>query len=271
MMMVSGCDRLSLISSGKSPEAWLKTGPYMEISSGPLKFILMEPSSSILVYLLSLVTVGAGIYFLTIRENNRSRLWWGVSLILWGTGAFLAGTSYQALSYEIKCSAQEICSWTSWWEIYYMLFTVASVNAMMLGVSFSSTGGRLRRMMRVYALANTALYFVICLAGAFIPNKFLVSFELMTLFSSPGYVVFFIINAGRYIKLRERADALLMATWLSLGLIMAGYFIYFGLGLTETLWNRGVWFSANDLLHAGLIIWILYIGFFVAKEIRDVD
>ena len=190
-------------------------------------------------------------------------------MLLWGIGALLAGASYQSFGYEIKCAGRETCSWTSWWEVWYLLFSTASVNAMMMAVVRSSAGNMMTKVLPVYAALNTLFYSLVCLAGAFIPNKLMVSFELMVLFTIPSYVVFFILNVVRYRKLHERMDLLLMVTWLFLGVVMAGYFIYFGLGITEKLWRNGFWFSANDVLHIGLILWMLYIGFVVAKHVRD--
>ena len=247
----------------------MENRPHVNVSLGSWEFVLTEPTSSLLVYSLGLLAIVLGLYFLRIRDNHQSRLWWGIALLLWGVGALLGGTDYQALSYELKCAGKEVCSYISWVEIYYYLVSIASVSAMVIGVAHSSAGGVMRRVLLVYAVANAALYAALCLTGAFIPNRFLVSFELLVLFAAPSYVILFVTNAVRYHRLRERMDLALMVTWLSLGIVMAAYYPYWALGFSDELWEKGIWFSENDVLHVGLILWMLYIGFVVANKVRD--
>jgi hypothetical protein len=41
------------------------------------------------------------------------------------------------------------------------------------------------------------------------------------------------------------------------------------LGITQTLWARDVWFSENDVLHIGLIVWMVYLARVVAPRVKD--
>lgn len=254
---------------GLTPQQMLATHPYVQVPWGDSGFILMEPSSSLLVFGLALLALWMGQQLLRSRGTHQSRYWWGISLVLWGMGALAAGVSYQAFAYEIKAAGRLVVAWTSWWEVAYLLLSTASVNAMMLGVAHSCSQPPARRRLIAYAVLNTAIYSALCLSGALLADRFLVSFELMVLVTTPGYLVFFLINLQRFRHSRSRLDLRLLATWLGLGLVMGIYFLYLAAGWTEALWSRGIWFSANDVLHCGLIAWMLWIQLRVVPEIRD--
>jgi hypothetical protein len=236
---------------------------------GAAGIILVQPSSTIFVYLLGIITLGVGLYFFKIQDNYQSRKWWGIALLLWGSGALFAGTSYQAFSYEIKCVGRAVCSWTSWWEIIYLLFSAASIDAMLISGAYSGCQGKCRKTLLAYAIFNITLYTILVIIGALSLNKFLITFELLLIVTAPTILFLFIFNGWRYIKYGDRMDLALLVTWLWLGVIIGAYFIYLLLGITEYLWARGIWFSENDVLHIGLISWMIYIAVIVAKRITD--
>ena len=271
LFFLSACGRLDSIpfSPAQTPETWLQIQPFAEFKFASQNIIFIQPSTSIIVYFLGFLTIGVGLYFLKIRQGQLSRFWWGIALLLWGIGALLAGTSYEAFSYAIKCAGRDFCLWTSWWEILYLLASVWSIDAMMLGVAYSSTTGKLRKALSVYSVINAIVYFIIVMIGVFIPVKFLISFELLLVVAAPSVIAFFVINGWRYSKYKLRSDLTLLGTWIWLGVTIAAYFLYLISGSTASLWARGLWFSENDVLHIGLIIWMLYIAFALAPQVKD--
>lgn len=271
LFLLSGCGRLDSIpyQPKQTAETWLTIQPFVRIQVGSADIILIQPSSTVLVYLLGLVAVGVGLYFWRLTGSHRSRAWWGIALLLWGVGALFAGTSYQAFSYEIKCAGREFCAWTSWWEVIYLVLSVASVDAMVVAEAYSCTVGKWRRPISLYALMNAVLYLGVVLFGALVPIKFLISFEFLLLVAAPNVLILFALNGWRYSKLKDPMDLALLGTWLGLGITLGAYFLYLVLDITHQLWARGVWFSENDVLHIGLILWMLYIALVVARRVVD--
>ena len=271
LLILNACGRLDsiLTSPPQTPQSWLTIQPFPAFKIGLLEGIIIQPSTSIIVYLLGLVTIAAGLYFLRIRDGQRSRLLWGIALLLWGLGALLAGTSYEAFSYHIKCAGRATCAWTSGWEVLYLLLSVASVDAMLVAVAYSCTVDKSRRALIIYAGFNLALYAALLSIGVLNPVKFLASFELLILFATPTVLILLVLNGWRYIKFKQRLDLLLLITWIWLVITLAAYFAYLVLGITQTLWAQGIWFSENDVLHIGLIIWMLYLALILAKAAQD--
>ena len=142
---------------------------------------------------------------------------------------------------------------------------------MALAEAHSSTLGKFRRLLSIYAIVNLSAYFFVILIGSLIPIKFLISFELLIIFTAPSILMFFVLNGWRYLKFKENLDLALLGTWFGLGLIIGVYFLYYTLGITQDLWSQGIWFSENDVLHIGLILWMLYIGLVVAPKMEDLS
>jgi len=271
VLVLSGCSQIDSIPTSplQTPETWLSIQPFAQIDVASQAVIVVQPSTSAIVYFLGILTIGAGLYFLRIRHGQVSRLWWGIALLLWGIGALLAGTSYEAFSYQIKCVGREVCVWTSWWELIYLVLSVASIDAMVMAQAHSCATGKLRTALSLYALINLVLYVIAVLIGAFVPIKFLISFELLILAAAPSILIFFSLNGWRYYQQRNPMDLALLGAWAWLALTMAAYFVYLLSGLTQTLWAQGRWFSENDVLHIGLILWMIYLALVVAPRVRD--
>jgi hypothetical protein len=271
VVVLVACGQLDAIpyQPAQTPDSWLRIQPIVEVPLGASTILIVQPSTSIIVYVFGLITIGAGVYFLRIKRGQRSRLWWGVALILWGVGALLAGTSYEAFSYHIKCAGRAACVWTSGWEIAYLVVSAASVDALLIAQAYACAGGRGRRALIGYALINLVVYTSLVLIGTLIPVQFLISFEFLLVAAAPGLVIMIALNAWRYHKYRQRKDLALLGTWIWLVLTIAAYFIYYLSGLTQTLWARQIWFTENDVLHVGLMGWVIYIVLVVARRVED--
>mgnify|MGYP005842191655 CR=1 FL=1 len=255
----------------RTPSSWFSVQPCARIHFAGREWIVTQPMSTFWVYALGVLTIGAGLYFLQIRAGEASRLWWGVSLLLWGIGAVLAGTSYQAFGYQIKCTGGETCCWTSWWEVVYLMFQQVSMSAMLAAIAYSCSTGPLREILLIYAVVNSTVYVAAIFISGIIPYKPLITFEFMVFASCPIFLMMIGVNGWRYLSLRESMDLALLGTWALLGVSMLAYWVYDKAKVTETLWakGKGRWFSQNDVLHVFLIVWIIYIAVVVSGQIHD--
>ena len=272
VLLLLGCGQLERIPTQppQTPTAWLASQPYTIIPLNQQSIYVMQPTSTLFVYVLGIVAVGIGLHGWRRWQGQYARRWWGVALVLWGIGALLAGTSYEGLSYHLKCGERAVCQWTTWWEVGYLLFSAGSINAMLVAQAYACGGnGRWRRGLMGYALLNMVVYATAVGIGVFVPVKFLISFEFLILAAAPTIVGFIILNGGRYWRGKHKMDAVLLATWLSLGGIIGLYFLYYLLEITPKLWAQGIWFSENDILHLSLIAWMGYIGRIVLPEVHD--
>jgi hypothetical protein len=254
-----------------TPGNWRQVQPCATIKFASKDIILTQPSSTVFVYLLGILTIGLGLDFLWLQGGQVCRLWWGVALLLWGIGALLAGTSYQAFGYQIKCAGKETCTWTSWWEVIYLMFQQVSMDALLVAIAYSCTEGTLHTVLLGYALVCAVVYVVLTFIGGIMPVKLLITFEFMVLVSTPTFLIIFLINGWRYCTLGAPMDLALLGAWVLLFLTMAAYWLYDYLDITPKLWakGQGIWFSQNDVLHIGLILWMIYLATVVADRVND--
>jgi hypothetical protein len=272
MAILSAFRRLSSIRSINpelTSENWFEVQPCLKIKLGSEEIILTQPTSTIFVYLLGILTIYVGLKFLWLRGDEVSRFWWGISMLLWGIGALLAGTSYQAFGYQIKCAGRKSCVWTSWWEVIYLLFQQVSMDALLVAIALSCITGTMLKILLGYALINAILYIPLVLIGGILPVKSLITFELMVWVSTPIILILFIVNGWRYYIFKTTMDLTLLGTWIWLLVTMAAYWSYDKLGITPKLWAKRIWFSQNDVLHIGLILWMIYIAAFVTNNVKD--
>lgn len=266
----AGCKLDGLLYEPRTtPAEWCDLRPCVNIGG----IVFNEPLGSFLVFLLAFLWVGAGGYFLKNHEAQRSRYWLGIALILGGLGAYQAGISYQAFSYQLKCAGREFCALTNGFEVGYSLTQAVSVSAMLTSVAIACTTGWFRRTIIAYCVLNAAVYVVITVIGVTQPSKFLLSFEVLMLFALPG-ILFVILVAGvQYARKRRPLDGALLGAALLLVVVNAAYFTYYGAGITAALYQkgRGFYFSENDVLHVGMILWLVYIVRIVGRHLRDFE
>jgi len=252
-----------------TPEQWCQVQPCLTFNLFGISITLVQPTSSLIVYFLGFQTLIIGIILSFNGKKQTAHFWWVIALILWGLGALFAGTSYQAFSYEIKCAGNSFCIWTSWYEIIYLILSVGSVDAMFVAQLNSSVNAKYRKLFLIYIIGHFLTYSAIILIGAFVPIRFLISFELMVLFLSPNIGFFLVWSIWRYYSKRNQMEWNLIIIWISLIFIIGIYFLYYLLGITEILWDGGIWFSENDVLHIGLIIWMFYIYITVKNHVME--
>jgi hypothetical protein len=268
-LLLAGCGRLDELAHDPptTPDEWCDQRPCVEVGST----ILNEPLGTFIVFLLAGLWVAAGAYFLHTRRGQRSRVWLGVALILNGIGAALAGVSYQAFSYELKCAGWDLCRLTTEWEVAYSVTQAFGVSALLVSVAHACATGRLRRGLITYSALNAAIYLVITIVGVLLPSAVLLSFAVLMLFALPVIVIVIVVATRRYRVTREPMDRSLVIAAVLQVLVQVAYFAYYAAGITALLWDDGAGFhfSENDVLHVGLILWLGYVVAALGPTLRD--
>lgn len=237
-------------------------------------WVISQPSSSIIVYILAFCSIWIGCFFLTTSIDKKARFWWGISILLGGIGALCAGTSFQAFGYMIKCADAEYCAFSSWWEIVYNILTVWGSGALLIAISFSSMQEKGQHWSRIYALLNAVVYTGLVLYGVQTANRFLISFECMILSTIPAYLVIVLLHIYQYIVAQYITTSTILlkyylGCWSLFALTALGYILYQQAELTQWLWERNIWFSENDVLHVLMLLWCWYTHKVLGKHIKD--
>lgn len=249
-------------------DAFLASQPYVNLGN----VIMTQPSSTIIVYVLGIFIIFLGIRFLKHQEGHVSRQYWGYAMIFWGIGTILAGTSYQAFGYQIKCVGKEFCNFTDWWEIIYLLMTGTSIGLMVIGMSHCIASGRTRKIMQHIAYISVPLYGLVLTIGSIVPIKVLVTYELFNLFFMPHFIFFFVLNIRNYRKNKDEVNGQFILIWLLFVLVNVSYYVYYWFGFSEILLSStGIWFNQNDVLHVAILLWFGYIWYALPGLIVDID
>jgi hypothetical protein len=253
-----------------TPNEFLSGMPHTTLSIFGKDYVLIQPSSTFFVYLLGVVMIIMGIYFLVTKRSEKSRYYWAIGLLLWGLSAIVAGTSYQAFGYELKCRGQEYCLFTSNFELAYMLLTAYSINFLIASTGYTSTGHPGRKRLIKFALLDSAGYSVYMFVGAILPLKLLISYEGFMTFIGVNFLIMFILNIRHYIRYKDILNRNLILIWIGFLLVNVSYFVFlFGEFGAKIYNNLGVWFNENDVLHIFLILWAFMIFFLLRKHAVD--
>ncbi len=252
---VSGNLSEILVDPPQSSDSWFDTHPYLLIGDT----VISEPSSSLIVLALTVITLWTALMFLRKGRESSHLFWFGISFLFTGLGAGLAGVSYQAFGYEIKCRGFEYCIWTSWWEVTYMISTVAGVGAAFVGIAYYIFSGKAQRFWSYYAVASTLIYVIIAVFGTYSANRLLISFEFMVTFIGAGLAAISLQSLLHYFKEKNSKAAKVLWIGAGIGAVITIYFAALVSDFAAALWERGIWFNENDVLHVLMIFWVLLV------------
>lgn len=252
-----------------TPAEYLASKPYLDLMMFGKTLTIIVPSSTVMVFLLGFQVVFLGGSFLKNKKDT-AQFWWGIGMLFWGLGALAAGMSYQGLGYELKCQGLEYCQFTSFPELVYLFLTAISMGSLCIAIAVSLLKKEFQKPLIYYGIISVTIYTIVLLAGSIISNQFLISYELFTIFFMPMFLLFFIISVVQYKRSKDELNKTLLYTWILFLIVNISYYVYYFLGFTESLYeNTGIWFSANDVLHVALILWMLYIQFILKRKIEQ--
>jgi len=253
-----------------TPTAFLASMPHIDLPWLGRSVVLIQPSSTILVYLLGLVTVAFGLWFLRTKRGEASRGLWGIGLVLWGLGALAAGTSYQAFGYVLKGEGRPWVAYTSDFELVYLLLTCWSIDFLVAATARAVAEGKARAFLASFAWIHAVAYTGVLLVGAVVPVRFLISYEGFMAMNALSFLLMFGFSVERHRRRKDRPSLDFIGLWLGFLGVNLGYFAVLFSGIPARLYERsGVWFNENDTLHVLLLAWMV-VGFLrLDRSLKD--
>jgi hypothetical protein len=253
-----------------TPDAYLASMPYWTMRLFGKDVVLIQPSSTLFVYLLGLVLIALGIYLLVRNNAQESRYDFGLGYLIWGISAILAGTSYQAFGYELKYAGREYGLFTSVFELLYMMTTAEAILYLLAGTSYFACPKKFQTGLRIAALAYGFLYAIVFFIGIAVPVKLLVTYEFFVAFFALPCLTMVGLTIYRFAKEKDLLSRNLLISWSIFALANLLYFAYYWSGLADSLYhNSGLWFNANDLLHLVMICWGAATFFLLKEPLQD--
>jgi hypothetical protein len=261
-----------LLVPNTTPIEYLEGMPTWTISLFGGSFVLIQPSSTFFVYLLGFLMIGLGGSFLQTKNQEQSRNLFGIGLILWGVGTLLAGSSYQAFGYELKCEGLDYCTFTSKFELVYLLVTGFSIDFMVAGIAYSSLKADKRALWIRIAIIHSVLYFLFLFIGVLVPVYLLITYEFFMAFYLGSFLLMFVWNIKHYRAHKDAVNQRLIVIWILFLLVNIGYFVALFSGFAQPLYEAtGIWFNANDVLHVLIILWAFAIFKLIQPILKDTD
>lgn len=243
-----------------TPAEYLSLKPYVTLFNS---LTIIVPSSTIIVYLLGVVILWIG-----IRLIKNDKKLWGLSMLFWAAGTFLAGTSYQGLGFELKCSGFDYCIFTSWFELAYLFVTAISMSLLAIAFSNDLYNRGKNNWLVMYSKIAIPVYAIILVLGSILKSYIMISYELFTVFFMPIFLVLFVINIINYHKKKDSVNKSFIILWIIFLVVNVLYYVCYLSGINTLLYdNTGIWFSSNDVLHVGLILWFIYFNYKIVPKL----
>ena len=224
--------------------------------------LVSQPSSTAIVFVLGLMFFCGGCYLLCTHKidgvRHWSRIWWGLSQTVWGISVFFAGVSFQAFTYQLDCVGQYKCKDADWAALTYYALQNCGIQLFIVARAYRACRRHVIKA-AIYSGGNAVLYAALLAFGG---PPFRV-YEVSLVFMAPSFFILIGLN------LFCIHDKILYCAWGALG----GSFVWMQIWKYAVPWREwydagGGWFSENDALHVGNMIFVIF-AFWSVLYVQD--